>query len=85
MLNFAHIVPKTPIHVFSTVNEWMDCLFLVEPKDAPAAEEVLEKALCDWFDEDVSEAYGTWLESRMDEAGIEYEVFYKEDGSDDNC
>jgi len=63
------------IRVFSTLNSWMDCIFLVSETEVGHAKEILEIAW-DEFWEQNDTSYGEWLEMAMYEAGIEYEVFY---------
>lgn len=69
----------TCIEVYSDMNEWMDCVFLVAEADKDAAEKVLKAAFDDyWDDEEAHDAcYGDWLELRMKKAKINYEVFYR--------
>lgn len=69
---------RSCIEVCSEMNEWIDCIFLVDKKDEQEAVKILEKAFDDFWDqEDV--CYGDWLEGKMEEAGIEFEVFYGEE------
>ena len=82
MLNFVRRRKDVALEVFSTTNEWMDCVFFVSEDEADRAAEVLEEAFGKWFDEGGSEAHGDWLEDAMTEAGIEYEVFYTGGGEE---
>ena len=80
MLNSVSIMKnKIAIHVFSTTNEWLDCVFIVNENDAVRAEYVLSEALDDWLKpvpDAENECYGDWLCRKMDEADFEYDVFY---------
>lgn len=68
---------KSCIEVCSEMNEWIDCIFLVDKKDEQETVKVLEKAFDDFWDqEDV--CYGDWLKEKMEEAGIEFEMFFGE-------
>lgn len=64
------------IRVFDTLNSWIDCIFLVSETEVENTKQVLEKAW-DEFWEQNDEPYGVFLERALYEAGIEYEVFYK--------
>ena len=69
---------RSCIEVCSEMNEWIDCIFLVDKNDEPEAVRVLEKAFDDfWEQEDV--CYGDWLKEKMEEAGIEFEMFFGEE------
>jgi hypothetical protein len=77
---------KTTINIYSETNTWMDATFTVDAKDEARAQEVLNKAWeAYWEDEDAeNECYGDWLENAMQAAGIEYEVTYADDDSDED-
>lgn len=81
--NVSVMKNKVPVHVFSTMNEWMDCVFIVDNENADKAAEVLDSAFADWFDADTSEAYGDYLCRALYEAGIEHEMFGKCENEDD--
>ncbi len=84
MLNNVSVMKnKVPVHVFSTMNEWMDCVFIVDNENADKAAEILDSAFADWFDADTSEAYGDYLCRALYEAGIEHEMFGKCENEDD--
>lgn len=56
--NVSVMKNKVPVHVFSTMNEWMDCVFIVDKEEyRKKAAEILDSAFADWFDADTSEAY----------------------------
>lgn len=63
------------IRVFSTMNDWIDCVFIVEEKDIKRAITVLEEAYDDFWEQDTM-AYGDMLEDALNKAEIEYEAFY---------
>ena len=63
------------IRVYSTMNTWMDCIFLVHETDVERAKKVLEKAWDEFWEQNNS-PYGEWLETALYEAEIEYEAFY---------
>ena len=66
----------TCIRVRSCTNEWMDCIFLVEEKDRDKAIEALEKAWDNLWEEGEDQCYGDFLETRLTEAGIRFDVYY---------
>lgn len=69
---------KSCIEVYSEMNEWIECIFLVDKADEESAVRILEKAFDEfWEQEDV--CYGDWLKEKMEEAGIEFEIFYAEE------
>lgn len=80
--DIVQMVIKSEIQVFSSTNEWIDCIFLVDKDDAKQAAEVLDEAMNRWFDDDSQIPYGDYLEREMDARGIEYEVYFR-GGSDD--
>ena len=64
------------IRVQSSTNEWMDCIFLVNQEDKEKAIEVLKKAWDAFWIESESWCYGDFLEAKMSEAGISFDVYY---------
>lgn len=87
MLNNVSVMEdRTAVHVFSTMNEWMDCVFIVRNEDVEKAACVLDKAFGDWFDDPDAHfvPYGNWLCSAMDAAGFEYDVFFHDSGEEES-
>ncbi len=64
------------IRVWSSTNEWIDCIFLVNQEDKEKAIEVLKKAWDAFWIEGESWCYGDFLEAKMSEAGISFDVYY---------
>lgn len=81
--NVSIMENKVPVHVFSTINEWMDYVFIVDKENAEKAAEILDTAFSDWFNTGTSEAYGDWLCEALTNAGIEHEMFGKCEDEDD--
>ena len=50
LINVKDMKEKTVFHAFSTMNEWIDMMIEVEPKDYDKAKEITDKALDDWYD-----------------------------------
>lgn len=64
------------IRVQSSMNEWMDCVFLVSLEDKEKAVEALEKAWDAFWEEGEGWCYGEFLEAKMVEAGIAFDAYY---------
>lgn len=66
------------IRVRSSVNGWIDAVFLVNKEDEEKAKAVLEEAW-DWFLEDEEGwGYGDCLEVKLVAAGITFEAYYSD-------
>ena len=74
----VEILNASVIRISSEINEWMNCIFLVDKKNEIEAKEVLDKAWDDFWEE--KEAwdwcYGDFLEERMKDSNIPYSVYY---------
>lgn len=66
------------IRIQSSTNKWMDCIFLVSEEDKERAIEVLKKAWDAFWKEKECWCYGDFLEAKMVEAGISFDVYYAE-------
>lgn len=64
------------IRVQSSMNEWMDCIFLVSQDDTNRAIEVLKKAWDDFWEEGEGWCCGNFLEAKMVEADIAFDAYY---------
>lgn len=75
------IAERRCINLYSDMNSWMDLVILVNDEDFDKAKEVAEKAFDDfWNDPKVEEecwAYGDWVEWKLKEANIKYEMYFK--------
>lgn len=69
------------LNLYSDMNPWMDLVILVNDEDLNKAKEVAEKAFDDfWNNPKVEEecwAYGDWIGWKLKEAGINYEMYFK--------
>lgn len=74
----VQIEKQTCIRVCSELNEWIDCIFAVDPENADRTVGILEKAYDDWWKVE-GICFGDWLENSLAKAGIKYEVFYKQE------
>lgn len=72
----VEILKESVIRVQSQLNDWMDCVFVVNKNDEQKARDVLEKAW-DSFWEDVDGwCYGNYLEDKLMNAGIVFDAYY---------
>lgn len=69
-------IRKGIIRVQSSMNEWIDCIFLVDEEKEGNALEVLEKAWNDFWKSGEGWCFGEFLESRLAEENIEFDVYY---------
>ena len=81
------IAERKCINLYSDMNPWMDLVVLVNDEDFDKAKEVTEKAFDDfWNDPKVEEecwAYGDWIGWKLKEAGIKYEMYFKNEEEDE--
>lgn len=66
------------IRVQSELNDWMDCIFLVNEEEKEKAMGVLQKAFDSFWEDGDDWCYGDYLETKMVEAGISFDVYYAE-------
>lgn len=75
------IAERRCINLYSDMNPWMDLVILVNDEDFDKSKEVAEKAFDDfWNDSKVEEecwAYGNWIEWKLKEANIKYEMYFR--------
>lgn len=72
----VEVVKDSVIRVQSSMNEWMDCIFLISEEEKERAIEILKKAWDDFWKEGEGWCYGNFLETRMVEAGIAFDSYY---------
>ena len=77
------IEERTCINIFSTMNPWMDVIILVSDRDLEKTKEIAGKAYDEfWTDQDIKDSdmtYGDLIGLRLEEANIDYELYFKED------
>lgn len=77
------IEERTCINIFSTMNLWMDVIILVSDRDLEKTKEIAGKAYDEfWTDQDIKDSdmtYGDLIGLRLEEANIDYELYFKED------
>ena len=64
------------IRVYSEMNEWMECIFIVSAEDAERAEKVLQEAWDSYWEDGGGWCYGDYLSYKMIKAGISFDVYY---------
>ena len=73
----------TCINIFSTMNPWMDLIILVSDRDLEKTKEIAGKAYDEfWTDQDIKDSdmtYGDLIGLILEEANIDYELYFKED------
>ena len=72
----VEILKESVIRVQSSMNEWMDCVFVVSKEDEEKAHEVLSKAWDSFWEDGDGWCYGNYLEAKMVEAGIAFDAYY---------
>lgn len=72
----VEILKDSVIRVQSSMNEWMDCVFVVSKEDEEKAHEVLSKAWDSFWKDVDGWCYGNYLEAKMVEAGIVFDAYY---------
>lgn len=73
----------TGINVYSDMNTWID--FVVVPenlKDSEQAEKIISQAFDEWNDGNPMETISEYICEKLKENGIEHEVYFKEDGEE---
>ena len=77
------IEERTCINIFSTMNPWMDVIILVSDRNLEKTKEIAGKAYDEfWTDQDIEDSdmtYGDLIGLRLEEANIDYELYFKED------
>ena len=74
------------IRVYSDLNDHIDLMFFVEGEDMDEAKMVIKTAWDEWWEDDeVSQIpIGDYISDQLDDAGIGFEMFWKEDGLYEN-
>lgn len=72
----VEILKDSVIRVQSSMNEWLDCVFVVSKEDEEKAHDVLIKAWDSFWEDGDGWCYGNYLETKMVEAGITFDAYY---------
>lgn len=73
----------TGINLYSDMNPWIDFIVVLENlKDYEQAEEIISQAFDEWNDGDLMETISEYICEKLKKNGIEHEVYFKEDGEE---
>ena len=76
IINTVDIKEKTVFHIFSTMNEWIDMMIEVFPRDYDKAKEVANKALEDWYDiENDDITVFEYVQKMLNENNVEASIY----------
>lgn len=71
---------KTCINVYSELNEWIDfCIVIDAHEDFVKAEEIVNKAYSDWFDNETCEPITDYITRHLMENEIDFEIYFKDE------
>ena len=75
-INTVDVEDKIVFHIFSTMNEWIDMMIEVFPKDYDKAKEVANKALEDWYDiENDDITVFEYVQKMLNENNVEASIY----------
>lgn len=74
-INTVDIKEKTVFHIWSTMNEWIDMMIEVFPRDYDKAKEITNKALDDWHDTDEDITVFEYIQRTLYENEIEASIY----------
>lgn len=74
-INTVDIKERTVFHIWSTMNEWIDMMIEVYPRDYDKAKEIANKALDDWCDTYEDITVFEYVERALKENEIEASVY----------
>jgi len=74
-INTVDIKEKTVFHIWSTMNEWIDMMIEVYPRDYDKAKEIANKALDDWHDTDEDITVFEYVQRTLYENEIEASIY----------
>ena len=75
LINVSDMKEKTVFHAFSTMNEWIDMMIEVEPKDYDKAKEITDKALDDWYDVEEDMTVFEYVQIKLYENNINASIY----------
>lgn len=75
LINVSDMKEKTVFHAFSTMNEWIDMMIEVEPKDYDKAKEITDKALDDWYDVEEDMTVFEYVQMKLYENDINASIY----------
>ena len=72
----VEILKESVIRVQSQLNDWMNCVFVVNKNDEEKARDVLERAWDSFWEDGDGWCYGNYLEDKLINAGVVFDVYY---------
>lgn len=75
LINVSDMKEKTVFHAFSTMNEWIDMMIEVEPKDYDKAKKITDKALDDWYDVEEDMTVFEYVQRTLKENDIDVSIY----------
>ena len=75
LINVSDMTENTVFHAFSTMNEWIDMMIEVEPKDYDKAKEITDKALDDWYDVEEDMTVFEYVQMKLYENDINASIY----------
>lgn len=74
-INTVDMKERTVFHIWSTMNEWIDMMIEVFPRDYDKAKEIANKALDDWHDTDEDITVFEYIQRTLYENEIEASIY----------
>jgi len=70
------VLKESVIRVQSQLNDWIDCVFVVNKDDEEKARDVLEKVWDSFWEDGDSWCYDNYLEDKLMNASIVFDTYY---------
>lgn len=71
------VATTSAIILKSELNQWINICIVIDPyEDFLKAVEVAEQAFDSWFEEDTCDCIGDYIKLKLDEAELNYEMFF---------
>lgn len=74
-INTVDIKERTVFHIWSTMNEWIDMMIEVYPRDYEKAKEIANKAIDNWQDTDEDITVFEYVQRTLKENEIEASIY----------
>lgn len=72
----VEILKESVIRVQSQLNDWIDCVFVVNKDDEEKARDVLEKVWGSFWEDGDGWCYDNYLEDKLMNASIVFDTYY---------
>lgn len=70
------VLKESVIRVQSQLNDWIDCVFVVNKDDEEKARDALEKVWDSFWEDGDSWCYDNYLEDKLMNASIVFDTYY---------